>query len=96
MLPKLHFSNLKIIFRLASRLALRLMARFMLSFATHLDLNVVAYAGARKPYWPQYQAAGSSNFNMVDVNCTQIDVVGDFDVSAQCDFWHGMSCIVRN
>jgi hypothetical protein len=52
--------------------------------------------GVWKPYWPQYQAAGSSNFNMVDVNCTQIGVVGDFDVSAQCDFWHGMSCIVRN
>lgn len=60
MLPKLHFSNLKIFFRLANRLALRLMARFMLSFTTHLDLNVVAYSGVRKPYWPQYQAAGSA------------------------------------
>ncbi|OCL08234.1 alpha/beta-hydrolase [Glonium stellatum] len=69
---------------------------WMLSFTTHLDPNAVAYSGVEKPYWPKYQAAGTSNFSVIDVNYTQIGVVGDFDVSAQCDFWHAMSYIVRN
>ena len=69
---------------------------WFLSFTIHLDPNVESFTQASKPYWPQYQSPGTSNFTIMDVNYTMIGIEQDYDVSPQCDFFHGQSYIVRN
>jgi hypothetical protein len=73
---------------------------WFISFTTNLDPNAVSYSNATKPYWPQYLWAGPAgtggNFSTIWVNYTNIGTTQDPDATAQCDFWHGMSDVVRN
>ncbi|EJU06418.1 hypothetical protein DACRYDRAFT_103363 [Dacryopinax primogenitus] len=72
------------------------MKYWYLSFNTHSDPNAVSYSGMDKPNWPSYNNGTSFNFPAMQVNYTQIGVVHDWDASTQCDFFHGMSYVVRN
>ncbi|KAK4996355.1 hypothetical protein LTR66_004013 [Elasticomyces elasticus] len=73
-----------------------IMKDYFISFAVNLDPNSVSYSATPKPYWPAYQVGSSMNFTVMDVNYTMMGVVGDFDASAQCDYFHGQSYAVRN
>ena len=73
-----------------------IMKDWFISFAENLDPNAHSFTKTPKPYWPQYQTPGSSNFSIMDVNYTMIGVQPDFDVSPRCDFFHGQSYVVRN
>ncbi|PNS20113.1 Secreted lipase [Sphaceloma murrayae] len=66
------------------------------SFAVHLDPNVESWSGIQKPNWPVYQGGDAGGFSIMSVNYTEVGVVQDADASAQCDFWHGQSYVVRN
>lgn len=72
-----------------------IMKDWFLSFTIHLDPNVQSFTNVSKPNWSQYQQ-GDDVFNVMSVNYTQIGVVPDADASAQCDFFHGQSYVVRN
>lgn len=72
------------------------MKDYFVSFATTLNPNAVSYSGTPKPYWPTYQAPGSSNFSVMYVNYTMMGVTPDYDVGPRCNFFHGQSYVVRN
>ena len=79
-----------------------IMKDWFLSFVIDLDPNTRSFSGLTKPYWPQFTANVNENagvvsqFNAMEVNLTSIGVVPDPDTSAQCDFFHGQSYVVRN
>ena len=75
-----------------------IMKDWFLSFAITLDPNTVSFSSVTKPYWPPYQINGQSNFNIMDVNYTEIGLENDlyFDATARCDFFHSQSYVVRN
>ena len=76
-----------------------IMKDYFLSFATDLDPNTHSFSGVEKPYWPMYEGMGpneAGSFSIMDVNYTMIGMTQDFDVNAQCDFFHGQSYVVRN
>jgi len=72
------------------------MKDWYLGFVINLDPNSISNSGTSKPYWPQYQTPGVMNFTVMDVNYTMIGINPDPDASAQCDFFHGQSYVVRN
>ena len=78
------------------------MKEWFISFTTDLDPSARSFAsGPQKPAWPVYNAVlgtegGVPEFAVMSVNYTQAGVIGDLDVSAQCDFFHGASYTVRN
>ncbi|KZP00029.1 alpha/beta-hydrolase [Calocera viscosa TUFC12733] len=71
-----------------------IMRDWYLSFATCLNPNEVSFSETPKPYWSAYN--DGSGFLAMSVNYTQMGVVTDFDASAQCDFFHAQSYVVRN
>ena len=78
------------------------MKDWFISFVTDMDPNANSYYGLDKPHWPVYNprlgtdGTGAPEFAVMDVNYTQIGVIPDLDVSAQCDFFHTSSYDVRN
>jgi hypothetical protein len=69
------------------------MKDWFLSFITDMDPNANTYFNITdKPHWPVYNSCLGANgsvtpeFAVMDVNHTQIGVIPDLDVSAQCDF----------
>jgi hypothetical protein len=78
------------------------MKDWFISFVTDMDPNANSYHGLDdKPHWPVYNPrlgtdGGVPGFAVMDVNYTQIGVIPDLDVSAQCDFFHSSSYDVRN
>lgn len=79
------------------------MKDWFLSFITDMNPNARTYSNITdKPYWPAYNPRLGTNgsaapeFAVMDVNYTQIGVIPDLDVSAQCDFFHSSSYDVRN
>jgi hypothetical protein len=78
------------------------MKDWFISFVTDLDPNAKSFSNSRsegKPVWPLYNPGlgnGVPEFAVMNVNYTQIGVVGDLDVGGKCDFWHGMGYVVRN
>jgi hypothetical protein len=79
------------------------MKDWFISFITDLDPNANSYANLAtpKPFWPLYNPRIGTDgtvpeFAVMDVNYTQIGVIPDLDVSAQCDFFHASSYDVRN
>jgi hypothetical protein len=78
------------------------MKDWFLSFITDLDPNANTYFNITdKPHWPAYNSrrgteGGIPEFAVMDVNYTQIGVIPDLDVSAQCDFFLSSSYDVRN
>ncbi|KAG8631603.1 hypothetical protein KVT40_000743 [Elsinoe batatas] len=72
-----------------------MMQDWFTSFTVHLDPNAESWTGQAKPYWPQYQEV-QDEFRVMSVNYTEVGAVADADASAQCDFFHGQSYVVRN
>jgi hypothetical protein len=78
------------------------MKDWFLSFITDNDPNANTYFNITdKPHWPVYNPlfgtdGSAPEFAIMDVNYTQIGVIPDLDVSAQCDFFHSSSYDVRN
>lgn len=78
------------------------MKDWFISFVTDMDPNANSYYGLEdKPHWPMYNPHLGNDevvpeFAVMDVNYTQIGVIPDLDVSAQCDFFHSSSYDVRN
>ena len=73
-----------------------IMKDWYLGFVLNLDPNSVSNSGTPKPYWPLYQAAGVSDFSVMDVNYTMMGAIPDMDANPRCDFFHGQSYVVRN
>jgi carboxylesterase type B len=69
---------------------------YYISFANSLDPNAISYTNISHPYWPTYQNNQNSNFSVLNVNYTMIGVIPDDDASAQCDFFHSQSYVIRN
>jgi hypothetical protein len=79
------------------------MKDWFLSFVTDMDPNANTYSDVNdRPFWPVYNprlgidGSGAPEFAVMNVNYTQIGVIPDLDVSAQCDFFHSSSYDVRN
>ena len=79
------------------------MKDWFISFVTDLNPNAKSFSNSTvdKPVWPLYNSqlgteGGVPEFAVMDVNYTQIGVIPDLDVSAQCDFFHSSSYDVRN
>lgn len=80
------------------------MKDWIISFVVAQDPNANSYSNITdKPAWPLYNprlgrndSDGAPEFAVMDVNYTQIGAIGDLDVSARCDFFHGSSYDVRN
>ncbi|GAB7326045.1 hypothetical protein MBLNU13_g10078t2 [Cladosporium sp. NU13] len=79
------------------------MKDWFLSFITDVDPNANTYFNITdKPHWlvynSRFETNGSATLELavMDVNYTQIGVIQDLDVSAQCDFFHSSPYDVRN
>ena len=79
------------------------MKDWFLSFITDMDPNANSYFNVTdKPFWLAYNprlgvnGSAAPEFAVMDVNYTQIGVIPDLDVSAQCDFFGSTSWDVRN
>ncbi|KAK4891690.1 hypothetical protein LTR27_009698 [Elasticomyces elasticus] len=73
-----------------------IMKDWYLGFVLNLDPNTINNSNTSKPYWPQYQSPGVSNFSIMDVNYTMVGAIPDLDANERCDFFHGQSYVVRN
>ncbi|KFG80558.1 carboxylesterase [Metarhizium anisopliae] len=69
---------------------------YYISFATQLDPNAVSYTDSNHPHWPTYQTGGNANLTVLSITDSGIEAGEDPDNSAQCDFFHGQSYVVRN
>jgi len=71
-----------------------IMRDYYLSFVVCLNPSEVSFSETPKPYWSAYDSG--AGFLAMSVNYTEMGVVTDFDASAQCDWFHGQSYVVRN
>ena len=66
---------------------------YFLSFIMDLDPNTFSRpSGTERPYWPTYLST-DGNFTVLQTNDTIVQVVGDEDAAALCDFFSSQSTV---
>ncbi|KAL1637883.1 hypothetical protein SLS56_000440 [Neofusicoccum ribis] len=79
-----------------------IMSAYWISFAVTHDPNPLR--DTRAPFWPSYSSGGNGSvadgesvgFSVLQVNYNSIDVQGDPDASAACDFFDSQDRVVLN
>jgi len=74
----------------------RAMLGYWTSFTAALDPNAISYSNASRAVWPQYTGGNETDFRVLEVYPTSLQVRSDSDANEKCEFLYGRSRVVYN